>query len=184
MQSRRDAYRRIGEAKGGLAAKDEVLEGTNARKVVLMRTAHRNADGSYTPEDEAWNRKVVHLAELTAISQKTKQPPENLSEADHAWIAQYDAREHYALAKELIAQPIRDVLKFDLSRLYNATPEDLLRMQVELQDLNLPQMAVSDIGALQCPESVQEEQRQQLEGYKAQLEALQKQLAESSKDVT
>ena len=184
MQSRRDAYRRIGEAKGGLAAKDEVLEGTNARKVVLMRTAHRNADGSYTPEDEAWNRKVVHLAELTAISQKTKQPPENLSEADHAWIAQYDAREHYALAKELIEQPIRDVLKFDLSRLYNATPEDLLRMQVELQDLNLPQMAVSDIGALQCPESVQEERRQQLEGYKAQLEAVQKQLAESAKEIT
>ncbi len=163
MRDNKEAYTRIAKERGGLAATDDVLVGTNARKVVLIRSRRVNSDGSVTPEDTEWNQKVIRLAELTAIQSKKNAQSGARKEEDQALIDSYDPEEHYALAREIITPAIQGVLNFDLGRLYHATPEELLQMQTELQALNVPQMTSSDIGKLECPAAVTESYRQRLE---------------------
>ncbi len=178
MKEKNAVYQQTGREKGGFAASDSVLVGTNARKAVLIRGRKMNPDGTQVEPDADWNLQVIRLAEMDAIAAKKKQVTlneemkANLTEEDKARIEQYDVMEHYTQARNIVQSEMDKVLNFDMARLYSATPEDLLKMQRELQEINLPQMTASDIGKMDYPEQLKQEKQRQKADLKARIAAM------------
>lgn len=167
MRNKDGLYKQLAQQRGGLAATDAVLTGENARKVAMLRERKKNPDGTQTEPDENWNQQVMQLAEWDAVRELKgllkagTVKEENLTQVQKESLEQYNEEAHYTQAKGMIREVMNKVLDFDMSRLYDATPEKLMAMQRELQEITISQMAVSDIGKMQFPEGLKEERRRE-----------------------
>lgn len=167
MSNKKGLYEQLAQQRGGIAATSAVLKGENARKVAMLRERKKNPDGTQTEPDENWNQQVMQLAEWDAVRELQRVlkagtvKEEELTQVQKESLEQYNEEAHYTQAKDMIREVMNKVLDFDMSRLYDATPEKLMAMQRELQEIMIPQMAVSDIGKMLFPEGMKEERQRE-----------------------